>query len=50
MRAGEITYYLSGGGASGPGGGGSASQLTNWVEAHFKSETIGGQTVYSLLK
>ena len=35
--------------ASGPGGGSSdASQITSWVEAHFKNETIGGSTVYDL--
>ena len=33
----------------GPGGGsGDASQITSWVEAHFKSETVGGTTVYDL--
>lgn len=48
VRAGDVTYYLaSGGGAGGPGGG-SSSQITSWVAAHFKSETIGGQTVYLL--
>jgi 4-amino-4-deoxy-L-arabinose transferase-like glycosyltransferase len=32
-----------------PGGGsGDASQITSWVEAHFKSETVGGTTVYDL--
>jgi hypothetical protein len=35
--------------AGGPGGGSSdASQITSWVEAHFKSETVGGTTVYDL--
>ncbi len=35
--------------AGGPGGGsGDASQITSWVEAHFKSETVGGTTVYDL--
>ena len=32
------------------GGSGSASQITSWVEAHFKSVKIGGQTVYVLHK
>jgi len=36
-------------GAGGPGGGGSSdSSITSWVEAHFKSETVGGRTVYDL--
>ena len=35
--------------AGGPGGGSrNASQITSWVEAHFKSETVGGTTVYDL--
>ena len=34
----------------GPGGQGSSSQITAWVEAHYKSATIGGETVYLLLQ
>ena len=30
------------------GGSGDASQITSWVEGHFKSETVGGTTVYVL--
>jgi len=38
-----------GGGSGGPGGSSSTtSQITSWVESHFKSETIGGETVYNL--
>jgi hypothetical protein len=37
------------GGFAGMGGGsGDASQITSWVEGHFKSETVGGTTVYVL--
>ncbi len=52
VAAGDITYYIAGGGmGGGPGrGSGSASQITSWVEAHFKSVKIGGQTVYVLRK
>ncbi|HTD09912.1 MAG TPA: glycosyltransferase family 39 protein [Solirubrobacteraceae bacterium] len=38
---------------AGPGGGGGApstSSITSWVEAHFKSVKIGGQTVYDLMQ
>jgi 4-amino-4-deoxy-L-arabinose transferase-like glycosyltransferase len=50
-KAGEITYYIAGGGmGGGPGGQGSSSQITAWVEAHYKSATIGGETVYLLLQ
>ena len=51
VAKGEIHYYVvSGGGGGGPGGGASSnsSAITSWVEQHFKSETIGGQTVYNL--
>jgi hypothetical protein len=47
-KAGDITYYIAGGQGGGPGGGGSESQITAWVEAHYKSTTIGGEKVYVL--
>ena len=45
--------FPGGGGRSFTGarpGGGSASgnEITSWVEAHYKSQTIGGETVYNL--
>jgi 4-amino-4-deoxy-L-arabinose transferase-like glycosyltransferase len=50
-KAGDITYYLAGASAGGgPGGQGGFSQISTWVEAHYKSATIGGQTVYLLLQ
>jgi len=36
------------GGAGGPGGGSSTSAITSWVKAHYRAETIGGETVYDL--
>ena len=37
------------GGPGGPGGGGgTTSAITSWVKAHYRAETIGGQTVYDL--
>jgi 4-amino-4-deoxy-L-arabinose transferase-like glycosyltransferase len=51
VAAGDITYFIASG--QGAGGGGSssvASQITSWVQAHYKSTTIGGQTVYVLTK
>ena len=56
-RAGDIHYYFASssgaGGAAGGGPGGgtgssSISSITSWVEAHFKSVKIGGETVYDL--
>jgi len=57
VRAGDIHYYFAssggagGGVGGGPGGGtgsSSISSITSWVEAHFKSVKIGGETVYDL--
>ncbi|MGO9496123.1 MAG: glycosyltransferase family 39 protein [Solirubrobacteraceae bacterium] len=55
VKAGDIHYYIAsgggggfGGGAGGPAGGSSTSAITSWVKAHYRAETIGGQTVYDL--
>jgi hypothetical protein len=52
VKAGEIHYFIGGGGfgcGGGPGGGGgTASQITSWVESHYTATTVGGQTVYDL--
>ncbi|MEP7022291.1 MAG: hypothetical protein ABJB47_00435 [Actinomycetota bacterium] len=52
MANGEITYFIaSGQGGAGQGGAGhsgTTSQIATWVKAHYKSTTIGGQTVYLL--
>ena len=50
---GEIHYFISSGSGGGgaPGGGGGANgdaAISSWVEAHFTTKTIGGQTVYDL--
>jgi hypothetical protein len=44
---GEIHYYVGESGNSFGGGTGSSS-ISSWVAAHYKSETIGGVTVYNL--
>jgi 4-amino-4-deoxy-L-arabinose transferase-like glycosyltransferase len=43
----EIHYYVGQGGNSFGGGRGS-SAISSWVAAHFKSQTVGGVTVYNL--
>ena len=53
VAKGEIHYFIASGTGAGGGGGpggvtNSDSAITAWVEAHFTSETIGGQTVYVL--
>lgn len=58
VAAGEVRYFIAGGGAGGDGGMGgrggeegttsAASQISAWVEAHFTASTVGGTTVYDL--
>ena len=53
VKAGDIHYYIVsgggfGGGAGVPGGGSSTSAITSWVKARYRSETLGGETVYDL--
>jgi 4-amino-4-deoxy-L-arabinose transferase-like glycosyltransferase len=43
----EIHYYV-GQGSESFGGGHGSSAIASWVAAHFKSETVGGETVYNL--
>ncbi len=43
----EIHYYVGQGGESFGGGQGS-SAIAKWVVAHFKKQTVGGETVYNL--
>jgi 4-amino-4-deoxy-L-arabinose transferase-like glycosyltransferase len=50
VAAGQIHYYISGGGMGGGAGGSStaSSQIATWVAAHYKATTVGGTTVYDL--
>jgi 4-amino-4-deoxy-L-arabinose transferase-like glycosyltransferase len=51
VAAGEIHYFIAGGGTGGgPGGSTSStsSAITAWVEAHYTAQTVGGVTVYDL--
>jgi 4-amino-4-deoxy-L-arabinose transferase-like glycosyltransferase len=43
----EVHYYV-GQGSESFGGGKGSSAISKWVAAHFKSETVGGETVYNL--
>jgi 4-amino-4-deoxy-L-arabinose transferase-like glycosyltransferase len=43
----QIHYYV-GQGSQSFGGGQGSSTIASWVAAHFKSETVGGETVYNL--
>jgi hypothetical protein len=54
VKDGDIHYYIAGdsdgGGAGAPGGGSESSSaaITQWVESHFRSDTVDGETVYVL--
>ncbi|HEX6519973.1 MAG TPA: glycosyltransferase family 39 protein [Streptosporangiaceae bacterium] len=43
----KVHYYV-GQGSHSFGGGSGSSAIATWVAAHFKKETVGGQTVYDL--
>jgi 4-amino-4-deoxy-L-arabinose transferase-like glycosyltransferase len=50
VKDGDIHYYIAGGSGGGPGGGSGSSSaaITRWVESHFHSVTVDGETVYVL--
>jgi 4-amino-4-deoxy-L-arabinose transferase-like glycosyltransferase len=54
VKAGKIHYFIGGGGfgGGGPGGQGGtgSSAISQWVQQHFSSSTVGGTTVYDLTK
>ena len=44
----EIHYFVGANSDSFGGGSGDAAQITAWVQAHFRAETVGGETVYNI--
>jgi 4-amino-4-deoxy-L-arabinose transferase-like glycosyltransferase len=46
VQAGEIHWFIAGGGFGGFGGGRNA--ITSWVEQHYTSVSVGGITLYDL--
>jgi 4-amino-4-deoxy-L-arabinose transferase-like glycosyltransferase len=51
VAARKIHYFVSGGqgaGAGGAGGSSDSSAIATWVADHYKSETVGGVTLYDL--
>jgi 4-amino-4-deoxy-L-arabinose transferase-like glycosyltransferase len=44
----KIHYFVGENGDSFGGGSGFARQISSWVSAHFRSQTVGGVTVYNL--
>ena len=48
VAAGEIHYFIGGGGFGGNGGSSDSRAIAAWVAANFTAQTIGGTTVYDL--
>ena len=50
VAAGQIHYYIAGGGMGGGGSGTStdSGQIATWVAAHYTAKTVGSTTVYDL--
>ena len=49
VESGQVHWFIAGGGFGGSNGGSSAtSEITQWVEASFTSQTVDGVTVYDL--
>ena len=53
VAAGDIHYFIAGGGMGGPGGGqaggtSTSSAITSWVEANYTATTVGGMQLYDL--
>ena len=49
VDAGDIRYFVAGGGMGGGGGrGGASSAITVWVQQNYTPTTVGGRTVYDL--
>ena len=46
----EIHYFVGANAHSFGGGSGAAAQITTWVRTHFRSQTVGGTTVYNLTR
>jgi hypothetical protein len=53
VRAGKIHYFIASagfGGGFGAAGSSVGSQITQWVEQHFTSTTVGGTVLYDLTR
>jgi 4-amino-4-deoxy-L-arabinose transferase-like glycosyltransferase len=50
VAEGQISYFIASGtgGGGGPSNGGTGSQISTWVAAHYTAKTVGGTTIYDL--
>ena len=44
----KIHWFIASSGAGSGGSGTVAGEITTWVEAHFKAQTVDGTTMYDL--
>jgi 4-amino-4-deoxy-L-arabinose transferase-like glycosyltransferase len=48
VLAGDVHYFIGGGGFGANGGSEASSEIASWVAANFAAQTVGGVTVYDL--
>jgi hypothetical protein len=48
VSAGQIHYFIGGGGFGSNGGSNVGDQIAEWVSETFTAQTVGGATVYDL--
>ena len=48
VNAGQIHYFISGGGRMGTGSGSTGGEITTWVSQHYAAVTVDGVTIYDL--
>jgi 4-amino-4-deoxy-L-arabinose transferase-like glycosyltransferase len=48
VSAGQIHYFISGGGGMGSGSGSTGGEIAAWVSQHFTAATVDGATIYDL--
>jgi 4-amino-4-deoxy-L-arabinose transferase-like glycosyltransferase len=48
VDAGDIHYFIGGGGIGSNGGSSDSQAISSWVSSHFTASTVGGTTVYDL--
>ncbi len=48
VAAGQVRYFVTGGGPGGRGGDRAGATISSWVQQHYTATTVGGRTVYDL--
>ncbi|SER05287.1 ArnT family glycosyltransferase [Microlunatus flavus] len=50
VAAGDVHYFVAGGGMGGGRDRGTSAEISTWVSEHYTATTVGGVTVYDLTK